>query len=267
MEELIIRSDAATARINTANGQLCGLRVGETGIIHPGGASDASNAQRESWGNSEIILFPLVGPAHHGELRMQIGEREERVRLPQHGISRYLPWEVASHEDDRVVLRQSHDADTAVQAGGGTVAWPFSFSLTKDITLDGDGVSVRLTLRNRGAQAMPYMLGWHPSFRADDDGVLSAGAVRLSLQELGKKEGSVAYAEAQSASYVSGRATIAVDTDFPRMMLWTRGQQFCIEPVTDFQDPAGTRDLTEDHRVLASEEEVTHTVRIAVDVT
>jgi aldose 1-epimerase len=70
-----------------------------------------------------------------------------------HGLSRWAAWRVAEHEPSRVALEHTIHA----QPG-----YPFTLALRAEYELSDEGLSVRTTATNVGADACPYGAGAHP---------------------------------------------------------------------------------------------------------
>jgi aldose 1-epimerase len=89
--------------------------------------------------------LPYPGGVHHFPCNRVV----ERTAL--HGISREHPWRVEGAAPDRAVLVQ--DIDEA----------PYRYAARLEVVLD-EAFSLALTVRNRGAENMPFGTGWHPFF-------------------------------------------------------------------------------------------------------
>jgi aldose 1-epimerase len=85
--------------------------------------------------------------------RHQLPLTEPEHRNAIHGLVRGLPWAVRERSASRVVL--SHDLTP--QPG-----YPFSLALTVEYALSAEGLLVRTTATNVGAEACPYGCGAHP---------------------------------------------------------------------------------------------------------
>jgi aldose 1-epimerase len=70
-----------------------------------------------------------------------------------HGLVRWAAWDVAEREPGRLVMEH----EIHPQPG-----YPFTLALTVEYALSGDGLSVRTTATNVGADACPYGCGAHP---------------------------------------------------------------------------------------------------------
>lgn len=133
----------------------------------PSGAIDwlrSAPAEFSSAPNAgEMACFPLVPYSN----RIRAGRfvfRDRQIELPvtaddpcfEHGHGWRCPWVVEHLEQTCAVLRYKHDADT----------WPWSYEARQEISLDGEALVIRLTLRNLSAEPMPAGFGLHPYFPA-----------------------------------------------------------------------------------------------------
>jgi aldose 1-epimerase len=87
--------------------------------------------------------------------RQQLALTEVENGNAIHGLVRWAPWSVREHEPSRVVL----GCVLHPQPG-----YPFSLALELDYALSEQGLTVRTTATNAGAQACPYGAGFHPYF-------------------------------------------------------------------------------------------------------
>jgi aldose 1-epimerase len=92
-----------------------------------------------------------------------------------HGFGWILPWKVEARGPAAVAL--------ALDFPGG--AWPWSFRAVQELSLDPDGLLMRLTLTNLADEAMPAGLGFHPYFPRDR-ATLYHGLHRAELHQNGK---------------------------------------------------------------------------------
>ncbi len=114
--------------------------------------------------------LPLTEPAAHNAI---------------HGLARWLTWEIAERDDERVLLR----CRIAAQAG-----YPWTVEVTAEHRLDDDGLTVTTTGRNLAATPCPYGAGAHPYLTVGtamiDEAVLGApGASRLLTDDRGLPTG------------------------------------------------------------------------------
>jgi aldose 1-epimerase len=112
-----------------------------------------------------MASFPLVPYANriaHG--RFEWAGRELRVPLnfsdhphALHALGWQAAWEVVEHEAERVLLRHGHH---------GGPGWPWAYDAEQQISLSKKGLEARLRVTNRGDEAAPFGLGFHPYFEA-----------------------------------------------------------------------------------------------------
>jgi aldose 1-epimerase len=69
-----------------------------------------------------------------------------------HGLARDLPWEVTSAAPDQARLKQRVSVT------------PFDYTARLEVSLDGNGLLIEMTLRHEGTAPAPYGMGWHPWF-------------------------------------------------------------------------------------------------------
>ncbi|WP_353474855.1 aldose 1-epimerase family protein [Salipiger sp. H15] len=105
------------------------------------------------WSGRAPILFPIVGPAPEGRIR--IGEFE--AEMGQHGFARRSTFalEEVTATSCRHVLT---DTDTT------RAQYPFAFRLTVTHALEGGTLCVSAEVANTGDTPMPFCLGYHPAF-------------------------------------------------------------------------------------------------------
>ncbi|MBM6593143.1 aldose epimerase family protein [Microvirga pudoricolor] len=109
-------------------------------------------------------IFAFGGRTH----RLPVNRPDENVAI--HGLSRFERFERISQTDSslRLLHRCRHDV--------------FSYDLVQAIKLDPSGVSVQLTILNRGDR-MPFGLGLHPYFVREEAASLQFHASSLSQAE------------------------------------------------------------------------------------
>jgi aldose 1-epimerase len=84
---------------------------------------------------------------------------------PLHGQGWLGPWTVEAQGNQDAELRFVHPAGE----------WPWSYQALQIVTLDEEGLSVRLICRNDDDQPMPCGLGQHPYFPCTADTLLDTG--------------------------------------------------------------------------------------------
>jgi galactose mutarotase-like enzyme len=183
--------------------------------------------------------------------------------LKQHGFARNLPWRVVSTLSEgalaAVALRlESSDATRA--------AWPWDFCFDITYTLRGHTLALLLRVENRGAEPMPFGVGFHPYFfvaEADKPHLRVDTAATRAFDNVTKREAAVAldltgaevdlhlldHERSDSALvWPDGRRVRLVGSpEFSHWVIWTlAGRDFvCLEPWTCPGDA-----LNRGHRLL-----------------
>lgn len=97
-----------------------------------------------------------------------------------HGIGWQRAWAVASHTTDTALLTLDHD-------GSDAAAWPWPFRASQAFALaahgDGAFLTIRLAIENRGREAFPFGLGWHPFFPKPADTTLAFDATHVWVND------------------------------------------------------------------------------------
>lgn len=106
------------------------------------------------------VLMPWPNRIEDG--RYEFDGRSHQLPLTEveaanaiHGLVRWAAWTVGERETDRVVLEHALHP----QPG-----YPFALSLRIEYALDDDGLTVRTTATNVGAEPCPFGSGMHPYF-------------------------------------------------------------------------------------------------------
>ncbi|MBE9640684.1 aldose 1-epimerase family protein [Salipiger mangrovisoli] len=105
------------------------------------------------WSGRAPILFPIVGPAPEGRIR--IGEFE--AEMGQHGFARRSAFllDALDAGSCRHVLTDSAASRTQ---------FPFGFALAITHALEGGRLEVTAEVHNTGDTPLPFCLGFHPAF-------------------------------------------------------------------------------------------------------
>lgn len=111
--------------------------------------------------------YPLI-PYHNRIEGGQIAVDGEAFQLPAHpaasphtlhGPGHTKPWKLVEHTSSRLVMRLSYHQDDH---------WPWTFEAFQDFALEGNVLTLGLTLKNFDERPMPGGLGWHPYFASTD---------------------------------------------------------------------------------------------------
>ena len=107
-----------------------------------------------------FALLPYSNRIGNGEMHWR--GKQYQLRTTQgdephsiHGVGWQRTWSVGDHDAVHVQLIYNHEADES---------WPFPFTATQTISIDGNDLLLQLTYRNTGNEPSPVGLGWHPYF-------------------------------------------------------------------------------------------------------
>ncbi len=218
------------------------------------------------WSGSAPVLFPIVGWARDGMIRVDGVDRPMGV----HGFAAASRFREVGRDEASCTLELAADAGTRA-------LYPFAFRLAVTHTLTTAGLSTELAVSNQGDRPMPYALGLHPGFRwplsgdrRDGHAVVFAEAEKPSVPVIapgglfsderrsvplqGKHlvltdavfaAEALCFLDARSTSWSleapdGARLTMALD-GFPHLALWSKpGAPFvCLEAWTGHGDPVG----------------------------
>ncbi len=265
----IIKNGKLQAEINSENGQLISLTSNGIEYFHNGGSSSFDGP---GWGNSEVVPFPIFGPA--AKQKVRVGQK--LFSLEQHGISRHtnenpsLPNQVNDNIISLVQRYSGRDIDNPKYSPGNGhpeyLNW-LPYTLEKTFELSNEGLICSLKVTNDSDIEMPYMLGWHPAFKVhgrvedgeflNDDGVCIASLEEVIIQSEIPPEEALTIKGTQSVTYKNKITKLGVKVssdDFSdNIMLWSPGfnsGMLCIEhtsqlPVYEGQDYFGEPDRFE----------------------
>lgn len=110
---------------------------------------EASYAPETATRGGVPVVFPWFGDHPH------------RPELPAHGFARILDWEVVAAEADAAVTLRLDDSP-ATQA-----MWPHRFCAELRLDLRGDGLSLSISVTNRGDAAFAFEEALHTYFAVD----------------------------------------------------------------------------------------------------
>ncbi|MBQ8520889.1 MAG: aldose 1-epimerase family protein [Bacteroides sp.] len=109
------------------------------------------------WGRRSPVLFPTVGRVWEDKSR-HAGNTYE---IGQHGFARDMDFQVTFKDDDGIVYWLESTPDTLGK-------FPFPFRLMIGYLLDGNRLTVKWRVENRGAMDMYFQIGAHPAFYFPD---------------------------------------------------------------------------------------------------
>jgi galactose mutarotase-like enzyme len=280
-DEIALSAGDATLRVNSRGAEPVSWQVAGRELLWPGG---------EVWTRSSPVLFPIVGWARNGKIR--VGDRTFPI-----GVHGFASGEVFSAEaaDGSGVTFTLRDSPSTLGH------YPFAFRLEVSYRLTPREVSIGFQVANTGDVGMPFAIGLHPGFLwpfaatgpegyailfereeatsvpvIDGNGLFTDGRrpiafdgrrLQLSQDLLAREALCFLNADSRSLRFVSpsGEA-IAVEMDnFPHVALWSRPPApfLCVECWTGHGDPQGFEgELSEkpSMRILAPGDVSSHAV-------
>lgn len=275
------------------------LEGAELQSLHLGGY-DLLREPDAAWSATSPILFPIVGWARDGEIRVA----GQTYPMGVHGFAAAQTFSCLACSSDTATF-QLVDTDQSRQS------YPFAFDLRVHYRLSEIALSMVLEIRNPGQTSLPYACGFHPGLRwpfaggaADDyaiafdvDEVPSVPVIApgglfsserraiplngrslplshaLMAQEalcfLNLRSQKLAFGKASDLQTNSGPVVEFEFENMPHMALWAKPPSsfLCVEAWTGHGDPVGFRgDLADKPSMLHLQPEAsaTHGMRIAL---
>lgn len=111
------------------------------------------------WERRAPILFPIVGGRKDDCYRY----REKLYPMQRHGFAKDVLFQVVSSKADAIELELQDTEQTRK-------SYPFAFSLKVRYQILPGGLTMQITVGNRGEEPMPFSLGLHPGFDLERDG-------------------------------------------------------------------------------------------------
>ncbi len=142
-----IESEALTVEVSSLGAEMQSLTSRD-------GRAWLWNGDAAFWSGRSPVLFPIVGKAPGDTL--SIGGKPYPMK--QHGFARRSTFALSASGTGFCRHELAADAETRA-------VYPFDFRLALEHRLDGHRLSVTATVRNEGADPMPYGIGFHPAFR------------------------------------------------------------------------------------------------------
>lgn len=282
---IIISNGDVSIGVDEKSKQLVSINYKGLEYFHGGGAKDFKG---DSWGNSEIICFPIFGPAKDGVVFL----KGRKFNLGQHGISRHIPFEIVRSSKDFIELKQTYDGqpikNTRQKQGEPEFLDWFNYDLTKKFSVLEDSVLCEFKLKNTSEEEFPYIIAWHPGFEyknigsffnVEENGKLTKmtglervievaqrpknNALRIPREELTTNQ--ILYKE-------HNRIIRIQSTGFNDYLLWSpqgKPNMFCVEPTTKFprdnnvyfDDPLIEKEIP--YEIIQPGEEKHYSVRIS----
>ncbi|MEX0289686.1 MAG: aldose 1-epimerase [Flavobacteriaceae bacterium] len=212
------------------DGELIGYQVAGHQFIHQKGSP--------GWRNSDIEMFPIIGPTAEAGYRVQVS-RANAIQ-DQHGLLRELDYELVSHDESSALFQKTYDSGTVItnskypeKSTARFLIWPFNFQFKKAFNLTENGLEITFTVS--GERDMPFMLGYHPAFRLSTDlPSLTVSDKTITLQEVLDVGNRALEIPNCNTIVLQDEKELMIRTEgFRHFMLWTEVQNMiCIEPIT-----------------------------------
>ena len=110
-------------------------------------------ADKQFWGRTAPVLFPIVGGLNDQKYRWNGKEYE----MGQHGFARDMEFTIEEQTEDTLWFGLEADEDTKKK-------YPFDFSLKLGYKLEEMSVRVLWKVVNKGNDEMHFSIGGHPAF-------------------------------------------------------------------------------------------------------
>ncbi|WP_296380920.1 aldose 1-epimerase [Winogradskyella sp.] len=115
------------------------------------------------------ILFPFANRIKDGEYvfensnyKLECNEVDKNNAL--HGLVYDKTFSVI----DRVFTNDYASATLQYKGNGKNTGFPFKFNINLTYTLSKNGITLSITIANKGKKIFPFTLGWHPYFNSQD---------------------------------------------------------------------------------------------------
>jgi galactose mutarotase-like enzyme len=190
------------------------------------------------------VLFPITGQLADGQYEWE----GQTFRMKNHGVARFLPWEVASTDTNgsaSITLVLHSNAETLA-------AYPFEFELRFTYRLRNGVLSIEQQYINCSEQDLPMVAGFHPYFVTDNKNLAYNTDATLMLDYNDKLEKpfngsldlegmveSAALLDARNPEISfplaeSRKVHLSYSEEFRYVVLWSvEGKPFvCVEPWT-----------------------------------
>lgn len=254
-EAIALSAGDATLRVHERGAEATSWRVAGRELLWPGG---------DAWARSSPVLFPIVGWARNGHIRVD----GRSYPIGVHGFASSETFAVAERDGAGVVFTLCDSPSTRSR-------YPFAFRLEVSYRLAPREVAIGFSVTNTGDAAMPFAIGLHPGFLwpfaaagpqrhailfereeagsvpvIDENGLFTEASrpialdgrrLPLSHELLAREALCFLNANSRSLRFVSptGEAIAVEMDDFPHVALWSRPPApfLCVECWTGHGDP------------------------------
>lgn len=232
---MILISEDKNSIVSIDKGELVSYKKDGEELIHQKG--------QPGWRNSDTEMFPLIGPTETNDFMVStpIGI----VPQDQHGLLRELDYKLLKSDENSAVFHKKYVANTKVtnskypeKSTKELVYWPYNFEFKKTYQLTNESLTVSFEIQSE--KGMPFMLGYHPAFKLNGDGLelCKTNSHTATIQNI-MDGGSSAYPilNTDEITLIKEKGlSIMIRTEgFGNFMLWTEvTNMLCIEPITKY---------------------------------
>lgn len=232
------------SKIQFNQGVIYNITLQDINLMHNGSDPNVNPADVLGWGLSELVMFPIIGPAPH------ILINGVKYAHEQHGLSRSMPWKLNLQKDNKATFVQNYNAGTDVRnikfKPGKTVneflTFPQSFAIYKNATIEDEKAIIDFVIKNTGEGILQYQKGWHPAFRRDTNVKGDFFVVNnriIEYEEVLSSKKAIKISNVRQIAYLSRTNEFYMHTGgYGNIMLWSpHPAMFCIEPVSRLIQP------------------------------
>ena len=108
---------------------------------------------KDYWDMHAPLLFPVCGSLK--DKKYTFAGKEYSMGM--HGFIMYKQFTPVTVTDTHLVMQYASNEETLA-------VYPFEFLFTAEYKLDGENITLNVTIKNNSDITMPYMFGWHPGF-------------------------------------------------------------------------------------------------------
>lgn len=230
---IILKNKHSSATVD--NGELISFIINSEELIH--------SKEAPGWNASDIEMFPIIGPTKLNNYTIEtlngFGKQD------QHGLLRELDYKLISNNDSTAIFEKKYVKNRHIKnskfpnkSSQEYLFWPYNFVFRKTISLSNSSLKIDFEINSE--KGMPYMLGYHPSFKLSGSGkeLIKTKEKEITLNDI-LQVGSAAYKviNTNEISLIKNNTpSIKITTEnFNNFMLWTEvNNMVCIEPITQY---------------------------------
>jgi len=232
---MILISEDKNSIVTIDKGELVSYKKDGEELIHQKG--------QPGWRNSDTEMFPIIGPTETNDFMVETPKGI--VPQDQHGLLRELEYKLLQNDEFSAVFSKEYAANTKVKnskypekSTKELVFWPYSFEFSKTYELTNNSLTVLFEIQSE--KGMPFMLGYHPAFKLNGDGLelCKTNSHTATIQNI-MDGGSSAYPilNTNEITLIKEKGyNISIKTEgFNNFMCWTEvTNMLCIEPITEY---------------------------------